>query len=128
MQLSRNKNKKLLLKFVCKVVGRGLRRERERERNSVLQTFRFQPCRHPVRSSKTPSGDATAAMVAPGLPIIRLGLPPTLHNLSRKKNNDFANSKTKSPADKHNQNKHHNKPTNKLRRNTGNTMKAQVLL
>jgi hypothetical protein len=42
-------------------------------------------------------------MVAPGLPIIRLGLPPTLHNLSRKKNNDSANSKTTNHADKHNQ-------------------------
>jgi len=67
-------------------------------------------------------------MVAPGLPIIRLGLPPTLHNLSHKKNNDSENSKTTNPADKHDQKKHHNKPTNKLRRNTGNTMKAQVLL
>ncbi len=50
MQLSRNKNNKLLLKFVCKVVGRGLRREREREREILY-------CRPSVSSlADIPSG------------------------------------------------------------------------
>ncbi len=129
MQLSRNKNNKLLLKFVRKVVGRGLRREREREREILY-------CRPSVSSlADIPSGPPKPlpAMLQQlwlprGFPLFALACRRRCTISPARKIMIPQTQKKQTPQTNTTKKKHHNKPTNKLRRNTGNTMKAQVLL